>query len=374
MKRVAIFTESRYFSIMINRREYLNGEQEASIRLQELLSEIPFIQIVHIDSSLSLPNGRVDLLVDLQTDGGDSRLLVCEFKSSGQPRYARSAIHQLQSYVLQFHQRPVTPVFIAPFISEQSRTLCRESGMSYLDLVGNCRIVWDGVFIERTLPPPPAMKRELKSLFTPKSAQVLRLMLNDPARHWRVADLAEQAGVSLGHVSNIKKRLLDQEWAFVSDDGLGLTNPTALLEGWRAHYSPPEGRRLTFYTPLHGKEFDNALQTSFALAGDPPEALLASFSAARWQSPYGRSPNEYFYATEEGAQRLKAALSLSPIEKGYNVVITRSDDPSVYSFPARPAPGISCTSALLTYLDLSQAGERGREAADYLRQELLQWP
>ena len=39
-----------------------------------------------------------------------------------------------------------------------------------------------------------------------------------------------------------------------------------------------------------------------------------------------------------------------------------------------PAPGVACTSPVQTYLDLSKAGERGREAADHLRQERLQWP
>jgi hypothetical protein len=36
-------------------------------------------------------------------------------------------------------------------------------------------------------------------------------------------------------------------------------------------------------------------------------------------------------------------------------------------------PGVICTSAVQTYLDLTNAGERGKEAADHLRQEKLQW-
>jgi hypothetical protein len=345
---------------------------EAVLRLEQSLSEIPFIRIGHIDPDVPLASGRADFIVDLQANGL-RRLLVCEVKSSGQPRHARSAIHQLMGFVHQLHPNPATPVFVAPFISEQSRLICQESGVSYFDLQGNCRIVWDGVFIDRTVPPPPARKRELKSLFTPKGSQVLRVMLETPERHWRVADLATRADVSIGHVSNIRKRLLDQEWASVTDEGLILTNPSALLDEWRSYYSPPEGRRLTFYTPFHGQELETTLRSSGALTGDPPEALLASFSAAKWQSPYGRTPNAYFYATEEGLHRLKGALQLSPTDKGYNVLVTRTDDPSVYASWTEPVPGLSTTSPLLTYLDLSAAGERGREAADHLRRELLPW-
>ena len=36
-----------------------------------------------------------------------------------------------------------------------------------------------------------------------------------------------------------------------------------------------------------------------------------------------------------------------------------------------PAPGIRCTGPLQTYLDLSRAGDRGREAADHLRKTCL---
>ena len=39
-----------------------------------------------------------------------------------------------------------------------------------------------------------------------------------------------------------------------------------------------------------------------------------------------------------------------------------------------PAPGAVCTSPVQTYLDLSIAGERGAEAAAYLRQQKLSWP
>jgi len=44
--------------------------------------------------------------------------------------------------------------------------------------------------------------RELKSLFKPKSAQVLRVMLRDPAGHGGYRARRDR-GVSLGHVSNV---------------------------------------------------------------------------------------------------------------------------------------------------------------------------
>ena len=44
-----------------------------------------------------------------------------------------------------------------------------------------------------------------------------------------MADLAQASNVSLGHVSNVKNALIDNEWAEVTDDGLRLTNLDYLL-------------------------------------------------------------------------------------------------------------------------------------------------
>jgi hypothetical protein len=53
--------------------------------------------------------------------------------------------------------------------------------VGFLDLEGNARLVFGGVFIERLVPGRPAVdRRELGSIFKPKAAQVLRVMLRAP--------------------------------------------------------------------------------------------------------------------------------------------------------------------------------------------------
>jgi hypothetical protein len=67
------------------------------------------------------------------------------------------------------------------------------------------------------------------------------------------------------------------------------------------------------------------------------------------------------------------ALKLSSVSKGENVVVTQLKDSGVFRDTVEPAPGAICTSPVQTYLDLAAAGERGREAADHLRNERLTW-
>ena len=251
--------------------------------------------------------------------------------------------------------------------------ICQENQVGYMDLQGNVRLELDGVFIERLVADkPPPDRRELKSLFRPKSALVLKTLLRDPHRRWRVEELAQASGVSLGHVSNVRSGLLDREWAG-SEQGLFLAKPKELLDAWRDAYETPPGARLSFYTILHGKAFEEAARSALAAQDINARALFASFSAAQWLAPYGRTGMQYFYADEAGLERLKHVLQLSVSGKGENVTVTLPKDRGLLEDTIEPAPGRLCTGVVQTYLDLWVAGERGQEAANHLRREKLQW-
>ncbi|UXU89866.1 type IV toxin-antitoxin system AbiEi family antitoxin [Burkholderia sp. S-53] len=350
----------------------MKDETLAGDVLRGLLEKIPILRVEGIDAEAVSGDWQPDLIARLRVDGRQ-HLLICEYKSNGQPRYARSALLELRNYIA--HRAPeATPVFIAPYLSPTVKQMCEEKGVGYLDLQGNARIAFDGVFIERMVADKPVSEqRELRSLFKPKSAQVLRVMLREPGRAWRVTELSDISGVSLGHVSNVRTGLIDREWACVSDSGLVLSAPDALLDAWRDSYTAPPGERLRFYTPLHGSAFEHAARSALRVEEGPVRAAFASFSAAQWLSPYGRTGTHYFFADKEGLSKLQTALKLAVASKGENVVVTVPKDLGLLADAVEPAPGAVCTSPIQTYLDLSIAGERGAEAADHLRQERLSW-
>ncbi len=374
VKFVREFQEICYLQRMLKGVDLMKeAESRAGDALRKVLEKVPILQVESIDAEVMSGDWEPDLIARLLVDGRP-HLLICEYKSNGQPRYARSALLELRNYVA--HRVPTaTPVFIAPYISPAVRQMCEEKGVGYLDLEGNARIAFGGVFIERAVADRPAAEqRELKSLFRPKSAQVLRAMLREPGRAWRVTELSEISGVSLGHVSNVRTGLIDREWARASDDGLVLTEPDALLDAWRESYAAPAGERLCFYTPLHGSALEDAVRSALRADNSPGRATFASFSAAQWLSPYARTGSHYFFADDEGLRKLKSVLKLTPSSKGENVVVTVPKDLGLLADTVEPAPGAICTSPVQTYLDLSIAGERGVEAANHLRQERLSWP
>jgi hypothetical protein len=331
--------------------------------LSGLLAEVPAIDGIEVEHEPPASPRGIDLIVRFRLDGRP-HTLVCEVKQNGQPRHAREAVHQLKYLSGSFPMS--TPVFLAPYLSEEARAVCRDAGVGYADLEGNSRLVFDTVFIERRVDSKPASeRRELKSLFKPKSAQVLRRLLREPGRTWKIVDLAQAAGVSIGHVSNVRKALIERDWADAGPDGLKLTRPDALIDEWRETYAPPAGERIHAYTPLHGPALMEAIKQAGARPGG--RIALGSTSAAAWMAPYTRSGVDLIYADRGGWAALRETVEVGPVSKGANLEIIVLKDDGILRDRIEPAPGIWATSPVQTYLDLYVSGERGREAADFLR-------
>jgi hypothetical protein len=348
-------------------------ENQAANALKELLREIPILKLNTIKVGQPGPRDHgIDITARVDISG-QQHLIVCEAKYNGQPRYVRGAIYQLRSYAAHL-QKPATLVLIAPYLSPASRELCRENGVSFLDLEGNARLAFGTVFIDRMISERPAVeRREFKSLFMPKSARVLRVLLRNPKRVWRVIELAEAAAVSLGHVSNVRSALLDREWAEIVPEGIHLTAPDSLLDAWKMAYVSSPEKEFQFYTILHGSSMEKSIRAIFSSMPDKVNVALASLSAAHWIAPYARSGTLFLYAEESALGSIRKELKLTSSAKGGNVIVTFPKDQGVFLDAYEPSPGIRCTSPLQTYLDLTVAGERGAEAADYLRRMRLTW-
>lgn len=199
----------------------------------------------------------------------------------------------------------------------------------------------------------------------------MRLLLAEPHRVWRVVQITEQAKVSLGQVSNLRQRLLDEEWAVVEKGGLRISKPRELLEAWRQAHRLDLERSEPAYTLLHGEALDKALRAALAEAGDGRHAVLASYSAGRWLAPFARVSGAYLYVDEEGGKAVRKHLKLESAAKGANVSLMWPKDEGVFLDRVEAAKGMWCTSPVQTYLDLAVSGERGAEAAEHLFNERI---
>ena len=91
---------------------------------------------------------------------GHAHRLVCKLVHSCNSAELQQTFLELRRLHARFPGE-TTPVLIAPVLSEEAQTLCRDSNTGFLDLEGNARIYLDEVFIvkrslthHKTLPPP----------------------------------------------------------------------------------------------------------------------------------------------------------------------------------------------------------------------------
>ena len=350
-------------------------ETQSATLLRELLERVPFLKVASprkgspfSANALDRADQRVKVALGQRT-----WTLVVETRRLGQPREVRLAALELRNRLVHARGgRSQYGVLLAPFISEASAQICAEAGIGYADLAVNARLSFDQIFIEtRGAGNPFREKRESRSLFTAKAGRILRVLLTPHLRPWKVTELHLAAGVSLGQVSNVRKLLVDGEWAVAQPGGMRLTKPEQLARAWQASYAPRPRARETAYTLLHGEALDSAMRTALAEAGSGAHAVLASYSAAQWLAPYARQATRYFYADAQGADVLKRHLGLQSVPSGENVVLLEPREDDVFSGRIEAAPGIWCAGLVQTWLDLSAAGERGAEAAEHLLSEKL---
>lgn len=351
---------------------YLDIEAEWPSRLKELLAASPIVQNVVIDNASGHQSGTYDGEAHFSIAGENHRLVI-RCKCSGQPRHVRDAMHQLGRE--QFRANKLTRgLVVAPFLSLASRALLTESGMGWLDLAGNARIVFPRFYLEVSMTnrDPFATKRAHRSLFSPKSARLLQLLLLRP-RAWKVVDLATEAGVSVGQVSNVRKALFDREWVQAeTGEGFRLTKPNALLDAWRDDGAQAPTPLKRAYTLQHGTGLDSAINQAFASAAASGAKLrLASHSVARRLAPFARVSGEFFYADAAGLQLLEKHLQLVPADKGENVTIYHAKDEGLWRETLDLRHNLKGTGLIQTYLDLLTSGERGREAAEHWRGEKI---
>ncbi len=136
------------------------------------LKEVPFVTVQLMKESKS-PLIGPDFQLRVKTQAGTTTLIV-DVRSVGQPRVVREATNQLARYRQQWPE--AYGVVMAPYISPKAAAICRDEGVGFADLAGNCSLAFDPVFISKEGKENPfARKRDLRSMFSPKAGRVLRV-------------------------------------------------------------------------------------------------------------------------------------------------------------------------------------------------------
>jgi len=286
--------------------------------------------------------------------------LFIEIKSSGEPRMIEQFIGYYRN-----NQTDEYPIIIAPYIGTLGRNICIEQGIGFLDLSGNAYIKLNWLLIDRWGRENKFKhKRSLKSVFSTKATWVIRKFLAEPKKSWKLEELANESGVSIGHVSKVVDKLdrqgfLKRKWGSIT-----LKKPGELLDLWRSIYSLDDLVMRGFYCPFEDRnELFNELRNInvdwYALTMGVGATVIA---------PFVRSTDTHMYIKDQ--EIMISILKLTPVEFGGNMYLIEPPDRG-YMMNIQKKEGLKVVSNIQLYLDLYFYPKRGREQADYLRENVL---
>lgn len=337
--------------------------------LERLRTVIDEVQILNVYVEEKSEEMIFDGIMDVSINERQWRLLL-EVKSRGEPRLVREAINYLKAKSTNYGE--TLGIVGAPWLSPRSREICNQEGVGYIDLAGNCRIVFESVYIDRQGFENPAVeRRSLRNLFSQKSSRVIRVLLENPNNVWRMESLANQAQVSLGTVARVKERLLDLEFGRFSEDGISLSEPESLLKEWGKSYSLRRSKFANFFgmgdtRELEAKLIECCNRKSIRYA-------LTLFSGADRVSPFMRYSRAFAYIDFD-PNELANELDWEAVNKGMNISLIPIED-EMLLYDASKIAGVWVVSNIQLYLDLVKYKGRGEEAAAYLLENRIreQW-
>jgi hypothetical protein len=262
------------------------------------------------------------------------------------------------------------------YIGERARKLLKEEGVGYLDLAGNFFFTNQNFYAEKIVDKNPfTTKPPLKNVFAPTSSRLTRALLDEPKRTWRVSELSDATGVSIGQTHKVLEAMRDEELATRNDEGKwAVSNPSALLEAWKKVYPTYQHKLYRMFSYDRPEKLLNLVTNT----GQPEHVLyaLSFFSGAAFAAPFTRGLSKIqLYTTEDAIETWKQQLGLKEVENGANIELYIPYDAGVFYHMQRydRADGVpvNVVSNVQLYMDLFNDPARGEEAAEHLRETQL---
>lgn len=284
---------------------------EAKDEVCKALMQVPFAE--HCEVTEDTHEG---FLVRYALKDGTQRVLEAVVLAQAYPAVTLRAIQSKDGWRGE-------PLVVSPFISPETVQLCAQHQVSCLDLAGNCRICFGNVYIaeggHRNTVVRKPRRPAVFSPNTPISSAILRRLVQDVDKPWKLKYLSEALGCSIGLVHKVKSFLCDQLWAEATKDGVRLTNVPGLMQAWAREYAAaPQGIRR-FHTDMTPDQLEWRVNEIRSLNG-----IRCWFTAASAASHYSESPLPNVFHGHIHPFRVNdfaRECGLTEVDEGGNVVL-----------------------------------------------------
>ncbi|MDD3363199.1 MAG: type IV toxin-antitoxin system AbiEi family antitoxin [Hespellia sp.] len=327
-------------------------QQEVIEKFKQLILRIPIVEKCDLKNKT-----EHSTVFEIEIQDGYEFIATLHFVKNGFPKQIQSQGEQItgEGYHL----------IAAPYISEASEDICDRFNLGYIDVAGNCKFQYHSLFVHVTgNKNTEIQKRALKSIFERSSvvsSKILRFMVQDSQRTWRMKEIAEACSCSIGQVSKVKDFLMNHAWIEQNQDGIQLIEIEKMLKEWSQIYGNRENETVEAYTLENIPAFETRLRQMKTECGI--DYYLTGFAGGVRYQPVVRYKRVHCYIQSEDMQEALDYLQLKKVDSGSNVFLIVPYNECVLE-NSRQIQGSQVVSPVQIYLDCRGLKGRGEEIAD----------
>lgn len=296
----------------------MKNREEAKEQVRQVLMQVPFAV-----GCEAVQDTRDGFLVRYELQGGTVETLEAVVLAQAYPAVVLRTLQARDNW--QGH-----PLVVSPFISQDAVKLCAQLGASCLDFAGNCRVSFGQVYIAEGGHRNKAVRKPRRpaifSTTTPISSTILRRLVHDVEKPWKLKDLSQTLGCSIGLVHKVKTFLCDNLWAETTPQGIRLSHVDGLMQAWAREYAAaPQGIRR-FHTDLTPEQLEWRVNEVRSLSGIRCwfTGAWAAAHYAQTQRPAVSHGHIYPFRVGDFARE----CGLTEVAEGGNVVLHLIEQPA----------------------------------------------
>jgi hypothetical protein len=341
--------------------------KQVESQLWSILGRISTVSSIQIRKDAYFLGRKIDLSTNFELDGRPKEFIV-EVKKNVTPKTLRVLCTEMRKVVME-NSENMYPVIAASYLSETSVEVCKEYNVGCLDIQGNCFFAFGSLYVEvKGTPNANPSKRSLRALFSPKSSRVTRVLLSTTDKWWQIQEIAEEADISIGLVSDVKNRLLEEELILEQGKRVSVKFPEKLIKLWLESYTYKQNKLTEYYSLENGPAVEKHIAAVCNERG--MRYALALFSGANKVAPFVHMEKTFAFIGQD-IETIANQLDLKKVTSGANVILLRPFDQGIF-YQSREVNGLQVVSNLQLYLDLKTYKGRGEEAADMILKKKME--
>lgn len=278
--------------------------------------------------------------------------------------------------IKQYAGQNTIPVIAAHFIGQNRRALLKEMDVGYLDMAGNIYLRAPGILVEREEKRNPfGYEREGLNPFSDKASIILRILLNEPNKSWKIREIARAGKINPGWVSRVVESLVERgSVEYSHQNGTALLNGEDVLKEWADIYD--WHRNKFYYYFCHAIDNQEILKKISELKLDNENMIALGFQAGAYLvSPYSTFNQVHLIIDGNSfdaiSPEIERQMKLEPRKEGANLILVRPYYKHSALFGTRKIQNWYVVSDVQLYLDLNKYPIRGQEQSDHLLEKVI---